>query len=263
MNPIGQHIVKLPTATAVLFGAPFFDTLADYNTTARRYYATEQTPEGLRSFQVGANYPLEARPDLLFIEAVRAYFDTNFGDYLWQDTNDPWSQADFDRLRLEGASTSDAMFGAGLSDAKVARRAAGEAAAYAVIDAGRFDTVAGRPFDAAKRREMAHRAGLSNADTERLTTPRIRPGALNLTTIFGPSPKLSRGTQQHAIDLLSRRSPFAVRSLPTGPAPHPAAVLGSGALFGVAGYFLAPAEYRLPAAAGAAIAGLLLTRFVH
>jgi len=272
-DPTGNP-TKLPTATTVLFGAPFFDTLADYNTSQRQYYAIENTRGAEQGFPVGGwnGYPLSswtfkggfaARPDHLFIEAIRAYFDTNVGKYWWQPTRDPWSPEDYDNLRLQGASTATAMYGAGLSDAKVARRKAGEDAAFAVIDAGRFDITAGRPFDAAKRREMAHRAGLSNADTERLTTPRIRPGALNLTTIFGPSPKLSRGTQQHAIDLLSRRSPFAVRSLPTGPAPHPAAVLGSGALFGVAGYFLAPAEYRLPAAAGAAIAGLLLTRFVH
>ena len=277
INPTG-NFTKLPTATTVLFGAPFLDGLADYNTSQRQYYATENTRGAEQGFPVGGwnGSPLsgwtfkggfKARPDHLFIEAIRAYFDTNVGEYWWQPTRDPWSPEDYDNLRLQGASTATAMYGAGLSDAKVARRKAGEEAAFAVIDAGRFDITAGRPFDAAKRREMAHRAGLSDADTERLTRARLRPGSLNLAPLFAPAPKMKASAATilaaKSAGLTTPAPARAVRSLTTGPAPHPLAILGSGALCGVAGFFLAPREYRLPAAAGAAVAGLLLTRFVH
>lgn len=73
----------------------------------------------------------------------------------------------------------------------------------------------------------------------------------------------SPALRQAAKRIAAQQPTRTPRSLTTGPAPHPAAVLGSGALCGVAGYYLAPAEYRLPAAGAAAVVGLLLTRFIH
>jgi hypothetical protein len=73
----------------------------------------------------------------------------------------------------------------------------------------------------------------------------------------------AKGAVQDAAKQIQAPPARSTRSLTTGPPPHPIAVLGSGALCGVAGFYLAPTEYRLPAAGAAAIAGLLLTRFVH
>jgi len=73
----------------------------------------------------------------------------------------------------------------------------------------------------------------------------------------------AKGAVQDAAKKIQAPPARSTRSLTTGPPPHPIAVLGSGALCGVAGFYLAPTEYRLPAAGAAAIAGLLLTRFVH
>jgi len=105
-----------------------------------------------------------------------------------------------------------------------------------------------RPHLTPAAKQIAQALGLSNAHHAALV--RIAAPVLR-----GPAKRIAA---QLAAEPITR----STRSLTTGPAPHPAATLGAGALFGVAAYYLAPTAYRLPAAAGAALAGMIATRFI-
>ncbi len=271
------HPTHIPTASALIFGAPF----ADWSD------LLVEEPGGLvggvvSSAWMGEPYwqgTWQKRPDLVFAGIYVPVWLEDEGLWRWrmrgapvyptaeQSQHPPISIPRFDTLRLQGASVSAALAGAGAPADLVAQHAAGESAARQVIAAGRFDLAAGVPFDASKRIEMAHRAGLSDADTQSLLQLRATPGVAQAApSLFAVVPKqASAAAIQNAKSsgLTKKAPPVAVRSMATTATPHPVAVLASGALCGVAGYFLAPTEYRLPAAAGAAVAGLLLTRFVH
>jgi hypothetical protein len=219
------------------------------------------------------------RPDLVFAGIYVPVWLESEGLWRWrmrgaavyptaeESQHPPISIPRFDALRLQGASVSEALAGSGAPADLVAQHAAGEQAAFAVIAAGRFDTASG-PFDASTRIQMAHRAGLSDADTHTLSTANkavgIHAGILGLAA---PAPRMKASTavltQAKSVGL-TRAPTFPRVTLRSSSSPFvEGAKTGvSGLILAAAGAALAPAGFRVVGAAIGFGAGVVLRTFV-